>query len=279
MLITQAPPLPVEVLDQVFDLTNRAEQARLVGINRAFNAIARRILYRSIKLELNAKCIALLRTLSGSRGKHYAHFVRIIEIPKMNHPIGNFFRLLHRVLLSTPNLTSLAVPGHPLDLCRGCTFSLTSLGVDCRVGADLASFLALHPRLEELCIRGSMLQDTEDSMPLPPTTIPKLSALRLLHSDPALLAHIVRGRPVRFTSNVIMDCYKPTLESLSLSSMPMERISTIFFDCPNPSELLAAFASRFPSIEALHVVVLSGACHLVSASSFACHLPADQSYL
>ncbi|KZP24234.1 hypothetical protein FIBSPDRAFT_1042298 [Athelia psychrophila] len=262
MLVTHpsSRSLPVEVLDQVIDLTSRSDQACLLRINPTFNSITRRILYRSISLELTCKCITLLRTLSGGRRKYYAHLVHTLEIPRMNHPIGNFYHLLHRALLSLSNLTSLSVPGHPLDL-KGCTFSLTSLSVDCRVGSALAAFLALHPHLEELCIRGGVSHD--DPMPLPPSTIPNLNTLRLLHSDPTLLADIVRGRPVRFTSNVIMDtCFMPTIEALALSSAPMARASTIFFECPDPVELFTAFASRFPEIEALHVVVLSGPCLL-----------------
>ncbi|KAF7973795.1 hypothetical protein HWV62_14154 [Athelia sp. TMB] len=259
-----APPLPVEVLDQIVDLSSRADQACFLRINPTFNAIARRLLYRSISIELSHKCITLLRTLSGSRSKLYSHLVHTLDIILKNsrsHPIGNFARLLNRALQSLANLTTLSAPGHPLQICKGCTFSLKNLSAECRVDPELGAFLALHPSIDELCIRGGPgMQD--GYMCLPSSILPNLSAVRLLIPDPALLRSLVHGRPVRHTSVIILQSFLPYVEALALSAVPVERVSMMFFECPNPSELLIAAAKLLPEIEALHVVILTGSCPL-----------------
>lgn len=259
MLHSLYSSLPVEVLDQAFNITGGGDLFRLLQVNSAFSDIARRILYHTIDISLTPKFITLLHTLCGKN--HYAYLIRSLEIRSLGcQPTGNFFRLLNRALKTLPNLTSLTLPEHPPALCNGCTFSLSFFSTGSRVDAALLSFLDSQP-LTELCLRGRSAFTADTSLPV--TTIPQLKTLRLLQSNPSFLRSVIRGRPIEFISLVMTDDFRESLEALALSTMTLKRLSALFFNCPNPSELLAVVSSIMPELEALHVVVLASSCPMV----------------
>lgn len=245
--------LPIEVLDKIFrGLPKLHDQYHILFVNSVFFQISFRILYHTIGSLAPSKLITLLKTLC--RNERYPPLVKNLDIDLADkHLTGNFHRLLNEALRRLHNLVSLNTAiDHHISLFEGCIFSLNHYSTTSASDSALASFLQKQPRLTELCLRSKLLP----SFKLPQLALPSLHHIRVQRSTPSRVAHLIRGRPVEdislFTSTEQMI---ESLDSLTLSSTPMRRLSMIFYESPMPAEIFTQAALRVPELEALHIVI------------------------
>lgn len=97
----------------------------------------------------------------------------------------------------------------------------------------------------------------EGTFTLLPESLAKLEQFNVVHVEPSIIATVISGRPVEIVSIPLFPSSAfDSFNALLLSSRPLKRISLISFDSFSPSFLFSEIASRFPNLEALHVVVI-----------------------
>lgn len=257
MFHTLSSRIPVELIDHIVHNINVDDDlCRLLLVNSVFFEVTARTLYNNIRGLSPSKSVLLLQTLSSS--DKYSPFVRELELDWTECLLtGNIFRLLNRALRRLYNLNSLTVDNYHIvaQVFEGCKFTLQRFTTTIPCDGALASFLASQPDIRELCLRG--FHTPKSPLVLPPTSLPRLNHFRALHARPSNLAEIVRGRPVECVSlAMLMEETSDSLNALTLSSLPIKRLSIMFFDSPIPAELFPQITSRMPDLEALHIVVL-----------------------
>ncbi|KAG6876225.1 hypothetical protein C0992_000427 [Termitomyces sp. T32_za158] len=250
--------LPVEVLDNIFRFLSKPELLPVLSANRVFNDVATRVLYHTIEELEPVLSIAVLRKLD--REPRLQPLVRKLEINWVSsttiEPTRNLYSLLHRVLTKLKGLTALSVelprPGSQIWILNGCSFTLRYFSTSMSCDARLAQYLDSQPSLTDLTLRGyhnginltpslfglfSGAEATDNSFTLLPTSLPRLASLRTVHSGPSIIASVVKGRPIQAASIALF----PSTSSESL------RVQDY---------LVTELATRFPHLEALHVVIL-----------------------
>ncbi|KAF9467642.1 hypothetical protein BDZ94DRAFT_1248615 [Collybia nuda] len=261
-------PLPVEILDYVFQYFARDESLPFLRVNRAFYDISVRVLYRHIDgLHLH-QSVACLLTLE--KGPKPAQFVRSLEIGwEEATPTLNLYQLLHRVLQKLSGLNSLYIElprlHSPTWILSNCTFSLHSFATSLPCNQELAGFLDLQPSIVELSLRGihdshslpflqTISSPPEDHceepiFPLLPTSLPKLTQFRSIHGRPSTITTVISGRPIKMVSIPLFPSLATeTLSALSTSSSSIRRLSIMSFDPAAPEFLLSEVVKRFPNV-------------------------------
>lgn len=267
-------PLPVEILDQVFQRLNRHNLFLVLQVNKAFCSISTRVLYRDIDDLKLRQSVASLQTLD--KNPKLVQLVRSLQINwEGASPTQNLYRLLHRVLqqLSRLRTLHLVLPkGHyPFWILSNCTFSLRSFTTSLPCNDGLAEFLDHQPSIVELFLRGldgdvpcpGIISTPPGTpvgevyrFPLHPTSLPKLSQFRAIHAKPSTIATVAAGRPIRMAAIPIFPTTAlEALKALSTSISPLKGLSIMSFDADAPEYLLSEIVKRFPDLEALHVVV------------------------
>jgi hypothetical protein len=263
------PRLPVEILDSTFRALSRHELGNISQVSKTFCAISKPILYWSIKFELEPRrCILLLKCLHENASN--SSLVHDLDLDSSNCDLtGNFYRLLNRTLRRLTSLVSLSLDfPHPYDhhaslawILDGCSFSLAYLSVSIPCDSHLIRFLQAQPNITGLCLRGL---HTNPQCSLPPTCLPHLSNFRSVNADPSTLAGIIGGRPVEGVSISIRDAHATEcLDALSMSSLPIKRLTLMSFDLELPNLLFAEVAKRMPELEALNIIVIQSCFTLV----------------
>ena len=260
---------PVEILDLIFQELETHELSPVLRANAFFESIAVRVLYRAIPELPIRRCIACLKSLCLS--PTHAVLVRRLSIDwSNNRVIANLFRLLRDTLTHLTALRYLSVELSPQDnhyslawVLGGLCVSLRSLDTSIRCDPQLARVLGTLPDLKELCLRGFQ---TKQPFLVRPDAMPRLTSFRTVHAGPALLAEVVRGRPIEtVTFSLFVEDGCEPLHALTFSAAPIKRLTIMSLDnCLTPHVLVAEIASRMPSLEALHVVVLMAMFDTVS---------------
>ncbi|KAF8063377.1 hypothetical protein FPV67DRAFT_1563467 [Lyophyllum atratum] len=278
-VFTTRTSLPVEILDHILQSLTRSELLPCLTINRVFNNITSRVLYRTLDELQPAQSVVCLLELE--RSPRVQPFVRKLEIDwnTKTDPTLNFYRLLHRVLKGLTNLTSLSLefprPDTHIWILHDCTFALRYFSTSLPCDNALAKFLESQPCLLELTLRGfpqgsdsvippfigfspsTREETTEKKFTLLSSSLPRLTSLRTVHGGPSIIASVVNGRPVHMASIALFPgSSSDSLKALSLSASPMRRLSIMSFDPAVQDYLLSEIATRFPQLEALHIVIL-----------------------
>lgn len=279
--------LPVEVIDLVIQDLDREELYGAALANKSLSAIATRVLYRSVKVTKPVSSVLCLRTLS--RNRTLATLVRSFEIAWTSTiPLAtkNLYDLANKALKNLVSLTSLTIDakGGTWDF-PSFAFSLQTFSTNRVCDDSLARFLDSQPQLLDLTLRGfstgnlaslPLLGDSTapTSFSLLPTSLPKLTALRIVHAGPAIVASVIKDRPVTQVSvPLYADCAAATLDALMLSTCDIKRLNIISFDPRAPDYLLKEVSQRFEALEALHAVILLARCDEVrSAETSICTL-------
>ncbi|KAH0580519.1 hypothetical protein J132_08163 [Termitomyces sp. J132] len=270
-------PLPIEVLDSIFRFLSKSELLPATRVSRIFNDVSTRVLYHTIEELEPVVSIILLRKLD--RETRLQPLVRRLEINWASatiEPTRNLYFLLHRVLTKLKGLMALSVElprtGSQIWILDGCSFTLRYFSTSMACDARLAQYLDSQPSLTDLTLRGyhhgintmpsflglfSGPETTDNYFKLLPTSLPRLTSLRTVHGGPSIIASVVEGRPIQAASIALFPSTSlESLRSLSLSSAPMRRLSIMSFDPTVQDCLVSELATRFPHLEALHVVVL-----------------------
>lgn len=264
--------LPIEILDFVFRELSQKELLPVLSVNTAFHAVAVRPFYHTIAELKPSHSIACLHTLS--RNAAFPPLVRSFEIDwQESLPTGNLYRLLHKVLKSLTEITSLLLelPRYqsPSWILQDCTFALKDFATSIHCQRPLAQFLDSQPNITELTLRGfqnnnnnhflasSWEPDDATKFSLLPASLPKLTHFRAIHAGPSIVAAVISGRPLEVVSiPLFQSLSSAALDALELSSRPIRRLSLMSFDPDAPDFLLPQVAKRLPDLEALHVVLL-----------------------
>ncbi|KAG6901508.1 hypothetical protein C0995_010977 [Termitomyces sp. Mi166 len=270
--------LPVEVLDSIFRFLSRSELLPTLTSSRVFNEVATRVLYHTIDDLAPVPSIIVLRKLDCE--PRLQPLVRRLEVNWTSsttiEPTRNLYSLLHRVLTKLKGLTALSVElprtGSQIWILHGCSFTLRYFSTSMPCDARLAQYLDSQPSLTDLTLRGyhhgiNMIPSflglfsgtvmTDNCFKLSPTSLPRLTTLRTVHGGPSIIASVVEGRPVHAASIALFPSTSlESLRSLSLSSVPLRRLSIMSFDPTVQDYLVSELAKRFPHLEALHVVIL-----------------------
>lgn len=262
--------LPVELIAHIIrDVVARNDLAHILLVNKFCFQSSSRILYHTIDELSPSKSISLLKTLSSSSSEKntniYPPLVRVLDLDWTEcHLTGAAICLLNNALRCLHNLTALVVDNYYLTtkIFKGCTFSLSKLTTTIAIDASLSEFLVTQPNIRELCLRN--FRRCETKFILPPTALPRLNHFRALHAGSKFLADTVRGRPVENISLAMsMEETCDCLDALMGSSLPVKRLSIMFFDSPVPGELMPEITRRLPELEALHIVVLTAQYNMV----------------
>jgi len=252
--------LPFETLEFIFNHLERHELIPVLGSNSLFHNVASRALYRNTETS-SVQAVRLIKTLAYS--DNYPRHVRSIDLDFAKNVLTtNLLRLLHRALQRLKSLTTLILDFSTTDnavdiawIFKGCSFSLTSFTSSMRCDRSLAKFLALQPRITELCLRGF---NKEYDFELEPRALPKLEHFRTALSYPNIIGEVLRGRPVESVSMSI-HCVDvcPSIDTLLLSATVIKRLTVMSFERDPPvTVLLPLIAARLPHLEAFHLVVL-----------------------
>ncbi|KAG2748239.1 hypothetical protein P692DRAFT_20954065 [Suillus brevipes Sb2] len=261
VLITSvASVLPVEILELIFNNLERHELIPVLSSNSIFHNTASRAVYRNISETSSVKALKLIKTLALNAT--YSRHVRSIDLDFANNLItANILRLLNRTLQQLKSLTTLILDFSQTDnaadvawIFQGCSFSLTTFTSSMRCDRSLAQFLAMQPKITELCLRGF---NKEYEFALEPMALPKLEHFRTVLSYPSIVGEVLRGRPVE---SVSMSLYpgdvQTSLDTLLLSATAIKRLTVMSFESDPPVALLPLIADRLPHLEAFHLVVL-----------------------
>ncbi|KAG6828242.1 hypothetical protein H0H92_008676 [Tricholoma furcatifolium] len=269
--------LPTEILDTILRFVPKADLLAASRASKAFHDVAIPVLYHTIDELKPVPSVRMLIRLDREPRLH--HLVRKLSIdwtspPPPLEPTRNLYLLLQRVLRKLKRLTSLSIElprtGNPIWILEGCTFSLRYFSTSMPCDEQLARYLDSQTSLTELTLRGyqqgvnilpSFLGltavETGCTFNLQPTSLPKLMALRTVHGGPSIIASVVEGRPISTASIALFPSTSSnSLNALSLSAVPMRRLSIMSFDPAVQDYLLADLAERFPHLEALHIVIL-----------------------
>ncbi|KAG2155354.1 uncharacterized protein EDB93DRAFT_1080514 [Suillus bovinus] len=252
--------LPVEILELIFNHLECSELVPVLSTNSVFHNTAFRVVYRNISETSSVKALKLIRTLAFNAT--YSRHVRSIDLDFASNLItANILRLLNRALRQLKSLTTLILNFSQTDntadiawIFQGCSFSLTTFTSSMRCDRSLAKFLAMQPKITELCLRGF---NEEYDFVLEPHALPKLGHFRTVLSYPSIIGEVLRGRPVE---SVSMSLYSrdvcTSLDTLLLSATAIKRLTVMSFDNDPPVSLLPLIADRLPYLEAFHLVVL-----------------------
>ncbi|KAG2360277.1 hypothetical protein BDR07DRAFT_1360287 [Suillus spraguei] len=252
--------LPVEVLELIFSHLERHELIPVLGSNSIFHNAASRTVYRNISERSSVKALKLIKTLVSNAT--YSRHTRSIDLDFTNDLItADTLCLLNRALQQLKSLTTLILDFSQTDsaadvawIFQGCSFSLTTFTSSMRCDHSLAKFLAMQPKITELCLRGF---NKEYDFTLEPHALPKLEHFRTVLSYPSLIGEVLRGRPVK---SVSMSLYPgdvcASLDTLLLSATAIKRLTVMSFESDPPVTLLPLIAERLPRLEAFHLVVL-----------------------
>ena len=250
--------LPVELIAHVVQYVDaRDDLAHILLVDKFCFHISSRVLYHTIDQLSPSTSISLLKCLCANHT--YPPLVRVLDLDWTECRLtAAAICLLNRALRRLNNLTALVVDNCYLTthIFKGCTFSLEKLTTTIAIDASLSAFLITQPNIQELCLRNFRRCETE--FVLPSSALPRLNSFRALHAGSKFLANAVEGRPVENVSLVLSaeqtnDCF----DALTLSALPVKRLSIMFFDSPVPRELMPEIAKRLPDLEALHIVVLA----------------------
>jgi hypothetical protein len=252
--------LPFEILELIFNHLERHELIPVLSSNSIFHNTASRAVYRNISETSSVKALKLIKTLASNAT--YSRHVRSIDLDFANNLItANILRLLNRTLQQLISLTTLILDFSQTDnaadiawIFQGCSFSLTTFTSSMRCDRSLAQFLAMQPKITELCLRGF---NKEYEFALEPKALPKLEHFRTVLSYPSIVGEVLRGRPVE---SVSMSLYpgdvQTSLDTLLLSATAIKRLTVMSFESDPPVALLPLIADRLPHLEAFHLVVL-----------------------
>ncbi|KAI0072625.1 hypothetical protein K474DRAFT_1604773 [Panus rudis PR-1116 ss-1] len=262
--------LPPEVLQFVLRELDQADLCIAIRLSKTFYSIGIRILYREIgdtQPKLAPKnSILLLKSLTSTRNPADADLrcshVRLLRLDYLDGRItANLLRLLRRALSKLHALRELHLEFSLQDnyywlawCLHDCPAQLRVFTTSIRCDASLAAFLVKQHELVELGLRGFQ---TTSPFILPPTSLTKLSSFRTIHAGVAVLEEVVRGRPIDSVSISLFpeDEFSP-LDVLQSSSVEIKRLTVLALDDTPPVNLFAQVASRLPTLEALHIVVL-----------------------
>ncbi|KAF8623273.1 hypothetical protein AX17_007479 [Amanita inopinata Kibby_2008] len=239
-------------------------------------------MYKDIRLLSPRECVRCLQSLT--RNPRLPSLVRslVLDLQGLNSPTQNLYRLLHTALRSLTSLKSLYLdlPKHhsPTWVLGGCTFSLQRFTTSLHCQPPLAAFLDTQRNIHELTLRGfqnegsaihPFLNPTADIQPLAtdfelkPDSLPLLALFHAVHAGPPIIRTVVTGRPLRLASVPLFPrCTTQTLDALTLTSVPLVKLSLISFDPEAPTFLFAQLVQRFPRLQALHVVLLMTNCDM-----------------
>ncbi|KAG2113466.1 uncharacterized protein F5147DRAFT_759188 [Suillus discolor] len=253
--------LPVETLELIFNYLERHELVPVLNSNSIFHNTALRAVYRNISETSSVKALKLIKTLASNAT--YSRHVRSIDLNFADNFItANILRLLNRALQQLKSLTALTLNFSQTDntadvawIFQGCSFSLTTFTSSMRCDRSLAKFLAMQPKITELCLRGL---NEEYDFALEPKALPKLGQFRTVTAYPSIIGEVLRGRPVE---SVSMSLYRrdvcASLDTLLLSATAIKRLTVLILESDPPVALLPLIAARLPHLEAFHLVVLT----------------------
>ncbi len=276
--------LPSEIYDLIFRQLDRSELPAVALGNKSFHSIATRVLYPTIILKKPIESICCLRTIANSVS--LASLVRSFKVDwaDLKSPTSNFYALARRALRNLTNISALTLelPRRPPWIIDNCTFRLKEFCSSYSWQAKLARFIEYQPMLTALTLHGLdglSLAAFEDGLfkpqlaigfnQLDTAAVPNLTSLRAIHATPELLSLFLCGRPVRTCSvPVYPGSVLETLDALTTTSVPIERLSLMSFDAETPGYLFVEVAKRFPQLKALHVLLLRGDYSEVGAICF-----------
>lgn len=287
--------LPIEVVDMILRKAEASALPSAMRCNSWAGALACKALYRFVDYRLDpGQTIALLKTLSvtqNSRTDRLARiplpsaYVRTLRIDFSRHFVtANLLRLVQRALSALPDLRDLNLEfslrdsrfslGWVLDGCAVAGARLERFSTSIRCDASLAAFLEVQPRIIELSLRGFQLADPPSTFTLSPTALPELASFRVVHAGTPVLAIVLSQRPVEAVGFTLFreDCYQ-SLDTLALSAKPIKRLTVLSLDeseNTRPAKLVSALASRMPSLEALHIIILLASYSAVGGRSCWC---------
>ncbi|PCH34669.1 hypothetical protein WOLCODRAFT_106363 [Wolfiporia cocos MD-104 SS10] len=263
------PILPVEVLDCIAQKLPPGNILGFIRANTHLHAVGVRALYRDIPELPAARIVACLKTLATCPA--YAILVRSLFINWTGcQVVGNLLRLLRRALAQLRNLQELTVDLCMADSKLSGAWIYSSIGLCLRrfstsalCDAPLSRFLETQHHLEELTLRGSeylgLYRGAQRMEPfaLSPFALPRLHCFRTVSVRSPLLAQVLKDRPVvSVTLSLMPGDGFTSLDALTLSCGPVERLTIMSMDCINPVDTLLEIATRLPRLQMLHLVVL-----------------------
>lgn len=209
----------------------------------------------------------------------------IIELPKRHSPNWVFPMPLSPTIAPEPSTPPSSTSTSQFQ--SPPIFRLRSFTTSMHCKPPLARFLDSQPDITELTLRGinsdssnplfpfittlfhsisaaapdnpfiSSLNSPPAEFSLLPTSLPKLSHFNAIHAGPSIIREIITSRPVTHMSVPLFPPHtRETLSALSLASKPLTRLSVMSFDPTAPHFLFSELSTKFPYLEALHIVVL-----------------------
>lgn len=265
--------LPTEILALTLQQLERKDIPSVLRANGTFYDIAVPILYRSIHYLPVARSIACLKILKHNPA--LTMLVYDLSIDWSDYQItGNLLRLLRSVLQQLKHLRSLSLELSPIDnhgthawVFENAPYSLHTFTTSSRCDDVLASVLERQPHIVDLSLCG---YQTNVPFTLSPSALPRLESLRCTHAGAAVVAEVVRGRPVGTMSiSLYADEGFGALDTLLLVKSSLRRLTLMALDDLSATSVLNEVAARVPKLQALHIVVL------LSQYTYVCPLTCD----
>jgi len=180
------PVLPIEILDNIFQLLTQRQMHPLLSANSFMYGVARRRVYHTIVIDSPLRCVSFLKNVlsnpelpplvrsldlyiaqadmkaqansnsDSTAGNSTSSTSAFLSTP--SHFTFNFYSLLNRALRAMHSLLSLSIElpkSHsPVWIFSGCTFKLRQFTTSMHCHFSLARFLEKQEMVEELTLRG-----------------------------------------------------------------------------------------------------------------------------
>ncbi|KAA1472918.1 hypothetical protein DENSPDRAFT_212398 [Dentipellis sp. KUC8613] len=269
-LATSGPQLPIELLYEIFILSDHQDLAILAQSSHIFHDISTRLLYRRIPFLSLPRSVRCLRTLS--RNAQLASYTLSFEIGDMDSVdlkrtgtlLGGFFGLLARAFRNMTRLTELSylLFGPTSAPLVGAPFKLTNLTASCDFDPSFATFLTEQRSLQTALFCGRYITGTS-------VDFNALPALNRVSASPLVLASVVPGRPVREVELCLVhpwllnaDILETIVQIMSYSKGPLRSLQIISHLTGPADIILNALAAVPKGLSGLEILAL----HAVSGS-------------
>ncbi|KAH7923741.1 hypothetical protein BV22DRAFT_1068235 [Leucogyrophana mollusca] len=257
--------LPAEIIHEILVFTDRSTLTTSATVNRTFQHISQRLLYRHLEPQ-PSKIIPCLKTLAArpTLAAMTRRFM-ITDITKSHNPLAGYLSLLSRALHNMTALTELTLllDGPFANMFIDCPFRLRSLSTTLHWNHSFTEWMAEQTEIDDAMFGGTFVMGCT----IASGTLRKLTRVS---ASPLILATVVPGRAVKDVEVCVMqpglfkqDIMWTTTKIMSFAACPLRSLQ-IIASIGSPADALAALGAIPENLSTLKSLSVHAACGSVT---------------